>query len=749
MIIPRIRKAAFGMFLMGGLLLPRAAHAIIDGLTLSNGGMLSLTNHAVFITTGNFVLAGGNLTMDAALSPGIVVGGSWTYTSGTFIVGNGTVSFNASATGMTIWNSETPFYNVNFGGKGGGYYTLLESMTVTNTLNIGAGQSLDIAGLLVGAGGGVTNSGNLVIRGTETLAWTPTNQPGSTVTYNALSGSPVVWSTWTYSNLSVNGSGLTFNLLGQLTTTGNGGVAIGTSTTLDVTTNDYPITIGGNLTKYTNGLLNIRTSTITLIGTGATPQSINNIGTTFYLIVDSNTSSGGVLFASSFTATTLTIDGLDLGAVGPPTVFFNANSTFTIATMSALGNSSGYPVVLKSWTSGTNWELQITGTITASTVTVKDSDARQSPTITPAFTSTDSGNNKNWNFGAASLSPKRWTGGYSSVWTNGQNWDNGVPNSLDTVVINASATIMPALSSNQTLYSLTIGTYPAALYLKGYDLTVTNYFQNQGNLTLYGYESLSIPTPSNFGTTGSTVTYDTDRLSNNWVIMSTLTYNNLIISTNSFNSAVFTIAGSSPLVVQGNFQILAGTVTTAPNNNYISIGGSVTVSGGTASAGNSGAALVLNTSTMTVGGSWTFATGAGGIATFGTANSTVTFTDTTPSVLTLTANAYAYTNIIVAGSGANNNLSLAGYPLTVSTLTINSGSTFTITGITPLNVSSFTNAGTFNFNGTETVTSTPTFVVGSTVIYRSAGAAPMLSTWTYRNLQIYRRRYLQLWREAP
>src|ERR1019366_5335295 len=74
--------------------------------------------------------------------------------------------------------------------------------------------------------------------------------------------------------------------------------------------------------------------------------------------------------------------------------------------------------------------------------------------------------------------------------------------------------------------------------------------------------------------------------------------------------------------------------------------------------------------------------------------------------------------------------------VTLSTLTINSGTgTLTLNGY-GLTVSSFTNAGNLVLTGTEAVASAPNGLAGSSITYSGAGTGTVFSTWTYRNLVI-------------
>src|SRR5262249_13071821 len=69
--------------------------------------------------------------------------------------------------------------------------------------------------------------------------------------------------------------------------------------------------------------------------------------------------------------------------------------------------------------------------------------------------------------------------------------------------------------------------------------------------------------------------------------------------------------------------------------------------------------------------------------------------------------------------------------VSVSTLTIVSGSTLTLAGFN-LTCSSITNAGVLQLKGSEFVSSAPNNVSGSTIIYNAtSGTNLMFSTWTY------------------
>jgi len=111
-----------------------------------------------------------------------------------------------------------------------------------------------------------------------------------------------------------------------------------------MTANNYAVTISSNWINN-GGTFTARQSTVTFTGTSA--QTVNNAGQAFAVVMDSNTSSGGVVFASSFTATRLTVNGLGLASA--TTIYFNAGSTYTLTGLTLVG-SSGKPVWMRSRT---------------------------------------------------------------------------------------------------------------------------------------------------------------------------------------------------------------------------------------------------------------------------------------------------------------------------------------------------------------------------------------------------------------
>ena len=194
------------------------------------------------------------------------------------------------------------------------------------------GTDLDVYGtLLVKA---ITFAGNYAFSGTKTL------RTGSTVNY-ALNGAQTIDNTLPYYNLFTSGSGT--KTLNDATTV-NGNLTIGSGTTLDVSTNNYGLTVGGNWTN--NGIFSPRSGTV--IFNGTSPQTINAGSSIFYnLTIRQNaviyTDSGSLPASGAFNMDlTSTIDGrgLDLSiSAGSASTLGNINNV-NLLTLSSFSGSN-------------------------------------------------------------------------------------------------------------------------------------------------------------------------------------------------------------------------------------------------------------------------------------------------------------------------------------------------------------------------------------------------------------------------
>ena len=92
----------------------------------------------------------------------------------------------------------------------------LTANVAISTLSIVAASSVTLNGFTLTLSS-FSNAGLLVFKGNEAVVPTPDNILGSTIVYNATSGTVPVLSTWTYANLQINGAGGKFLATGNLT----------------------------------------------------------------------------------------------------------------------------------------------------------------------------------------------------------------------------------------------------------------------------------------------------------------------------------------------------------------------------------------------------------------------------------------------------------------------------------------------------------------------------------------------------
>jgi len=120
-------------------------------LTYGNLGLVSAGTAtqnfpaAVITIVGNLTIGNGtNVTTAVAnASNAINVGGSWTTSANAlFTHSNGSVVFNATATGKTINNRVSNFYDVNFNSASGGWTIQTNNMTVAHNLTVTSVSSL-------------------------------------------------------------------------------------------------------------------------------------------------------------------------------------------------------------------------------------------------------------------------------------------------------------------------------------------------------------------------------------------------------------------------------------------------------------------------------------------------------------------------------------------------------------------------------------------------------------------------------
>ncbi|MFA5926665.1 MAG: DUF2341 domain-containing protein, partial [Patescibacteria group bacterium] len=161
-------------------------------------------------------------------------------------------------------NQSSPATFATAGVELGSVFNVSGSATVSaGTFNIN-GRNLTTAGVFT-----VSSGATFSLTGDETITnGTTTLASGSTVAYVATSGTRAI-KNWSYPNLTINGSGGTFNLPADTTVSGNLTLTAGT---LDVTASNYSLSVAGNWNNN-GGSFTARSGTVTLAGAGGNVTS--------------------------------------------------------------------------------------------------------------------------------------------------------------------------------------------------------------------------------------------------------------------------------------------------------------------------------------------------------------------------------------------------------------------------------------------------------------------------------------------
>ncbi len=402
---------------------------------------------------GNFINPVGHTFTTTATNYAVTTAGSWT-NLGTFTVNSSSVTFNGSSPGNTIAPGASSFFILRVNGSGGAWTTATNAVTVSSNVIIDAG-TLTLAGnattvtgdVDVNAAGTLAINNNLTINGGDLPnAGTITSLSTATLTITS-TGTLGGAGTTTLPRPTMTGVGQTTTLGGDIVVVSS--MTIGASHILDANNaGNYQITISSYWVNQ--GTFNARNGAVVVNSTAGLSGS-----TTFY----------------DFTATTPGI-----------TITVTAGSTQTVNDALTLTGVGGNEIKLRSSIAATAWFLRSLGSAPVVSVDVKDSDARFGNTIAPT-SSINSGNNRNWDFGAGVFT---WWGSVDTNWSNILNWDFGLPGSGDAALIVSTATAgrMPVLSADVTISTLTINAL-STVTLSGFNLFLSS-FTNAGKLQLTG-----------------------------------------------------------------------------------------------------------------------------------------------------------------------------------------------------------------------------------------------------------------------
>ena len=316
-------------------------------------------NRALTITEGQTVIVNGTLT----LSRGSVDSGTFdargdVILQTTFYGGTSPLVLSGSAVQTFTTNNATTFNADITISKSGGQVNLVGNLIMdaaSQDLIIQEG-TLDLNGSNLTVTGGATQTfvvqdgGVLRLQGGETItasALYPQFQAGSTVYYDGTSG-PYTLKDYTYSNLTIDGAGTTFNLPSEKTLRD---LTI-TAGTLDVTENNYALGISGNWSN--SGTFTPQTGTVTFNGTDA-GKTISGT-TTFNNVIVNGTAGGWTI---------------DTGTVTIPGVLTLTDGALTNdATLSLTGTGTTLSIASgKTFTNNGTFNLGGTGVVLTGTWT--------------------------------------------------------------------------------------------------------------------------------------------------------------------------------------------------------------------------------------------------------------------------------------------------------------------------------------------------------------------------------------------
>jgi hypothetical protein len=686
------------------------------GTSIASGVTVSSNNSAIFnvngstFTNNGFVVAGTNLTITSTSS--LVLAGAGNYTNTTTMLVSATTTLNVNGNNSFTVNGSGGSNSITLRATNtGGTMTLANGTTQTLNNTIGTAGSfwLDADNIVFGTGTTITSTGAGDIRfdsanSANTLAITIPDSSSTTINSNGdimftgasytLSKSAGTGST----TLTLN-NGTSYNSFISATASGTSAVTIGSNVTASVNTALYIGLAGGTFTS--NGTLTTTNSgsvaRIEITSSGALALSGTPAG-----FLMPNTSNGTLMFQQAI-GNTLTINSnysnLNAGSAGGISIGNpnGAGGTITIAPGITFSTATSYITFV----SADNLNMGAGSAISAAgnlTISAYEGIASSSITITGP-----SGSNAT--FSGASISVIAWNASDNGSITfaksavanttlnfNTNSTEIGYSSITKTITINSGVTVAGSQNIIVNVNSATSGNFinNGLLTTSGSGATIR--IETNGPLTMGGLGGAGIT----FTGTGSNLL---------WIRQYGATALSLGNQTFNVNSATGTVRISG--------EIAAASITQAA-------GTAITVQGG--------AALEIQTTSLTMGNLASFtATGASTITLSSTSaggGGAITITAPTGSNATISTNGGSINIAPTAGQTLTFAQSGAG----VSTLNLNGGlvtttasNTTTIaTGVTVTSNNDITmnvNNSTFTNNGT--ITSTRTGTPGQVTIQSS------------------------------
>ena len=719
------------------------------GQTLSVGGSTtSLTVNNLTETQGNFtapatldVNGGVTLTAGTFTAPDgsgtFTVAGNWSIANAAaanFTANGGKVTFNGTlAQSISSGTTPMPFNdleiaNTSVAVSGANNFNVAGTMTVDANATFSPVAAVVInnaaaAGTLVGSG---------TIQVTRTAAtpdlvsqykFSTYTLSSMTVNYSAAAAQTVnaTSAVGSYGALQITGGGLITKTLGGAVTV-NGNLTIAGSTTLDVSANNFALSVGGNWAN--TGTFTPRSGSVTLNGSG--PQSIAS-GLTFSALVVNKSAGTATLGAAATVSSTLTIqsgtfdaNGRTVAVTGLTTV---SGGTYLAST--ATQTLTGGLTISGGIFTGSSGAVTVSGTVTlnsgtlnapSGTFNVAGDWANNGGTFNPG-----SGTVTFTGAGAQAINGTTTSQSFNNITLNKGNTLNAsgltslTVNSLTETAGNFTAPTTGTLEVDGSV-TLTAGTFTAP-NASGTFTVAGNWVNNGGA----------------FASNGGTVTFNGVGPQTISGTAGLQTFNDLIVNdpgqTVTVGGSTTTLTLHSMTLTAGTF--VAGTATTINvTGDWENDGGAFTPGAGTVNFNNTSAAQAIDgTAASQTFNSITVAKTAqtlsvGGSTTTLTLNGTMTLTSGTFAAGTATAInvagnwAQATGAIFTPGSGTvtfngsgaqtiGTAASLSFNDLTVNksagALTMATTTTLTVNNLT-VTLGSFTPPATFNINGSATLT---------------------------------------------
>lgn len=420
----------------------RVSYAVATTSTLvMNGTSKTLTsagNHLYNLSlSGTITLASTTLTIDGNLD---MTGGDVTPGTSTVVMAGAGKTITAPAAGDSLYQLTIDPQTAGTVtlSAGGGNLILTNPMTVASgdTFSIGSGRTFTyIHSSNISLGGTISGAGTLIFTNTAggpssagTLSSqvrfdaTDGNVGAGTVDARTYGGAVEFYENSASARTITFPTSGTFIFSGAVTTTSSGG------STLDVVMDagtDPTVTVSGALTIGANSTLIAPSSTtLTLNGNYLNNGTFTDSGSTVLLSgLGQQDVSGTLTGTSDFNNLTVTNDfgngtstwsvtfagdaavaGTFTATTANTKLRFNATSTYTFVNITLNGQAPGSRVIIRSSSTGTQWNLTSTGTQSVSNTTVGDSNACGGDTIDASDgTNQDEGNNSCWLINTLSL----------------------------------------------------------------------------------------------------------------------------------------------------------------------------------------------------------------------------------------------------------------------------------------------------------------------------------------------------------